>query len=341
MKLNRVPCAALATAMVLVFSHVTVFAEDAPEERSVPLTVKPADRAAVSSYSNLRMHALPRIGAARKTSETALTPPLTSKQTTSVPALPAPGFYPMDVTSQGGPVVTLAQIHNIYVDADAGEWGYPGNFLYNFERSNMIHVLDQYVGSTANDRYYGGKAGLLDFPIYTTLGDNDLIQMVHAVGAAFGTGYGKIYNIYIPQGVDFCDQSLGCYSPDNPSTFTFCAFHASIDFQDIGHVLFTFEPFQNVPGCQVAPGSPRGQLVDSTSSVLSHETSETISDPDPPSGWVATNSLVVLGAEIGDLCQSVDLNSGYFLNPVTNLSGTDYSIQLEYSNKYHGCANVP
>jgi hypothetical protein len=341
MKLNRVPCAAVATAMVLVFSHVTVLAQDAPsEEHAVPLTVKSADRAAVSSYSNLRIHALPRVGAARKTSEIVPAPPSTGKQTASVPTLPAPGIYPGDVSYLGGPVVKLAQLHNIYVDADPGEWGYPGNFLYNFERSNMIHVLDQYVGSTANDRYYGGKAGLLDYPIFSTLGPNDLIQMVHAAGAAFGSGYGKIYNIYLPQGVDYCSGGE-CYSPDNFSTFFFCAFHGSIDFSDIGHVLFTLEPFQNVPGCQVAPGSPRGQLVDSTSSTLSHETSETISDPDPPSGWVVTNALALLGAEIGDICQTIDPTGSYFLNPVTNLSGTEYSIQLEYSNKYHGCANVP
>ena len=123
-------------------------------------------------------------------------------------------------------------------------------------------------------------------------------------------------------------------------------YHGSVTFSDIGHVLLSVEPFQNVDGCSVATPSPNGVLVDSTANVLSHETFETITDPDPPatftdllagnSGWLALNSLTEFGSEIGDVCE----NPFFQYNPVT-LNGKSYEIQPEYSNKFHACAFVP
>ena len=88
----------------------------------------------------------------------------------------------------------------------------------------------------------------------------------------------------------FVSRGQANYSPDNPATFAFCAFHASVNFSDVGHVLFTVEPFQNVPGCAVGKPSPNGVLVDSTASVLSHQLIETITDPDGDAWWI-TNDL--------------------------------------------------
>ena len=120
--------------------------------------------------------------------------------------------------------------------------------------------------------------------------------------------------MFLPKGVDTCfDLTNICYSPDNPPSFVFCAYHGSVTFSDIGHVLITVEPFQNVNGCSVATPSPNGALVDSTANVLSHELFESITDPDPPGtvtdivngkfGWIALNSLIEFGAEIGDICE--------------------------------------
>jgi hypothetical protein len=58
------------------------------------------------------------------------------------------------------------------------------------------------------------------------------------------------------------------------------------DFSDIGHVLFSVEPYQNVPGCSVGTPSPNGVVVDSQASVLSHEMFETITDPDGTAWWI-------------------------------------------------------
>jgi hypothetical protein len=92
-----------------------------------------------------------------------------------------------------------------------------------------------------------------------------------------------------------------CYSPDIPASFVFCAYHNSVDFKDIGHVLCSVEPYQNVPGCGVRPGTPNGHLIDSTNNSLSHETTETITDPDG-TAWINSTLVVLSGAEIGDEC---------------------------------------
>ncbi|MBZ5649074.1 MAG: hypothetical protein LAO18_01175 [Acidobacteriia bacterium] len=76
------------------------------------------------------------------------------------------------------------------------------------------------------------------------------------------------------------------------------------------------------------------------------QTFETITDPDPPAtfadllngnfGWLALNSLVEFGEEIGDICEE----PFFQYNPVT-LNAKSYEIQPEYSNKFHTCAFVP
>lgn len=205
----------------------------------------------------------------------------------------------------------------------------------------MIHISDQYVGSTANDRYTVGKSASISVPIFGPLTDVDMLYFVYAGAKAFGRGYGHIYHVFLPQGVDVCFVGTSeCYSPDNPSTFFFCAYHGSIDFSDIGHVLYTVEPYQDVPGCSMAQPSPNGALVDSTANSLSHETFETITDPDIDA-WIAIQSSGTAGEEIGDLCARINIFLGEFSNPPTCLNGKNYAIQPEYANKYHACSYAP
>lgn len=108
-------------------------------------------------------------------------------------------------------------------------------------------------------------------------------------------------------------------------------------FSDIGHVLFSVEPYQNVPGCQAAPPDPNGILQDSTDSVLAHELIETITDPDIDA-WISDSSLITSGAEIGDLCEPTGNSNAQFLDSIVWLDGIKYEIQLMYSNHYHACS---
>ena len=106
----------------------------------------------------------------------------------------------------------------------------------------------------------------------------------------------------------------------------FCAYHGSVTFFDIGHVIYTVEPYQNIPACNVPGFSDELEL--STASSLSHEFFESQTDPDPDTGYTASS-----GDEIGDECRILYEN--------VQLGPGNWLIQMEYSNTYHACADGP
>lgn len=253
-----------------------------------------------------------------------------------VPGVPAPGFYPADLSDPThGKVLPMVQSNNVYVNCTASCWGSPATFLAHLAVSNFIHITDQYVGATGNDRYTVGTATSINASLPAKLTQTNILQLVHAAAHAHGSGYDHIYHIFLRSGVDICTSTNVCYSPDNASTFVFCAYHGSADFQDIGHVLFSVEPYQNVRGCSVAQPSPNGAVVDSTSSTLSHELIEAITDPDGDA-WFARSSLIEFGAEIGDICENP-----FGRDPAVSIAGKSYAIQTEYSNRFHACSTTP
>src|SRR5581483_4368323 len=243
----------------------------------------------------------------------------------SLPVIPPPGFYPGDLSDQlGGRMIVTGQSHNLYVNCPASCWGYPGVFLNNLEHSDMIHITDQYVGSSANNRYTSGQSAAVTGTFPHKMKNADVFAIVHAAASIFGPGYHEVYHVFLPPGQDVCfsgTSPLECYSPDDLNHFFFCAYHGSVDFSDIGHVVFTVEPDQNVDGCQVVEPSPNGILIDSMADIFSHEIFETITDPDGDA-WLNNLSLDLFGAEIGDECQDFDFGYG-----VVSLNGKKYEIQ--------------
>jgi hypothetical protein len=246
--------------------------------------------------------------------------------------------YPADLTYTGGALVTTAQSHAIYMISDnptgfdcnviATCWGDPEGFLRDLGRSEFIHVTDQYVGTVANNRYTVGTGAKVQYAQVFTLTDNDILAAVHATALVTGqTGYAHIYHVFLPPFQNF------------PNSDIFCAYHASADFADLGHVLYTVEPSQAVAtGCQVAPGSINGSLVDSTNNLLSHEMFETITDPDGFS-WYNTSSLPLFELEIGDVCNFVTPN--LFDVPTFRIGNKSYAVQSEYDNSKHACVTKP
>src|SRR6267154_5207650 len=68
--------------------------------------------------------------------------------------------FPGDLTYNGGAVVRVAESHPIFLlpknntkCATASCWGNPEAFLRDLNVSEFIHITDQYVGATANNRY--------------------------------------------------------------------------------------------------------------------------------------------------------------------------------------------
>jgi len=200
-----------------------------------------------------------------------------------------------------------------------------------------MRVNDEFVGTLASHRYTVGPGGSINYPVSGPLGPDDLITLIYTAGASFGSGYGDIYHIFFAPGIDVCQDSALtiCYSPDNFNTFYFCAFHGSVDFTDIGHVLFSIEPYANVVGCQVNQPSPNSAETDSQANTVSHELEEAITDPDGDASWNAYD-LALYGNENADTCAQA-----YFDYATTVLNGHAYEVQPIYSNQAHACVFKP
>ena len=333
-------------------------------EAEATVRVTDADRAAVQKAASVRPHAKPLKQSDGSPARLVPMSPVHQRAMAaaarSAEASPSTADvrYPADLSFQGGPTLQSAQLHAIYMLPNGNCpistcWGNPEGFLRDLSRSDFIHVTDQYVGSTAENRYPVGRRAFTSFtpPFNFTTGavpftDADLLAVVHAVASKTGkTGYGHIYHVFLPQGTDECFDSTYsiCYSPDNLTTFGFCAYHGYADFPDIGHVLYSVEPFQNVPGCNDPPTTPNGQLIDSTNDVLSHETFETITDPDLDAWFNAAGNLSLGGQEIGDECVFITFvgNSVYGDPGLFTVGEKTYAVQPEYDNARHACAMTP
>ena len=347
MVLRRVSLALLSTCVLGL--SLTVARAQEPDE--IALKVGPADHAAAAQATLVYRHAKPTSlpnGQAHRDA-------LFGLRASAASADDSEGGYgslryPGDLTYQGGKVVQETVFHAIYLLPNGSCpistcWGNPERFLRDYGRSEMIHITDQYVGTTANHRYTVGTRAKFSFPPQSTpLTDADILTIVYATATALGdTGYGHLFHVFLPPGTDECFDSTftSCYSPDNPSSFVFCAYHSSFDYKG-NHYLYSVEPYQDVPGCRVRPGTPNGQLIDSTNNSLSHETTETITDPDGDA-WINSTLVVLSGAEIGDECSfyTVQGQNAYFDPSNVILNDKPYAIQPEYDNFRHACSTAP
>jgi len=348
----------LAGAAIAVLSFAAALPLRAQDERSISIDLTRPGSGTVSTVSASAFHIkyaatdavrsshIDRLQGASRAPLEAARPEAAMAAT--VPSVPSPGFYPSDLDYFGGPTLTQMESNNVYVNArSCGSvqtcWGNPRQFLRDLNASNFIRLTDQYTGTSGNYGV-GDSVSASVRPVETTIGteitEDQILALVHEAASEIGTGYGHEYHVFLPPGIDTCfagDQI--CYSPDHPSTWFFCAYHGFVDFTDIGHVILSVEPYQNVRGCSAAPPNPNGALADATNSVLSHELIESITDPDLDA-WIANNSLLVSGAEIGDICEPVG-SKGQFLDSYVMLNGHPYELQLEYSNTYHACAGAP
>ncbi|HZY98675.1 MAG TPA: hypothetical protein VFE36_03810 [Candidatus Baltobacteraceae bacterium] len=245
-------------------------------------------------------------------------------------------FHPADLKNYGGSLMKSAVEHNIYVNCKSSDekcWGKPEEFLTNLTGSKLIQLLNQYTRPKANV-YTFGEGTPVHYSAYSKIYyDNDLFAILHAVAKSIGrTGYSNEYHIFLPKGVDNCfDGTTICYSPDNPANWYFCAYHGQVTFSDLGAVVFSVEPYQNVRGCTYKLPKGYDQLINSTDSTLAHETFESITDPNPnfysTLGWYN----IPYNQEVADLCDAFPMKQ--------TIGSLKLYVQTMYSNKYHGCAN--
>lgn len=110
-------------------------------------------------------------------------------------------------------------------------------------------------------------------------------------------------------------------SPDGFPNSGFCAWH---DWN--GNVAFTNMPYVLDAGSSCGANSVQNQL-DGFSIVGGHEYAEAVTDPQPPSGWVASD-----GEENGDLCAWQNLSA-------LGLDTGSFAVQPTWSNSAGGCAS--
>jgi len=109
-------------------------------------------------------------------------------------------------------------------------------------------------------------------------------------------------------------------SPDGFPNSGFCAWH---DWN--GNVAFTNMPYVLDAGQSCGENSVQ-QALDGFSIVGGHEYAEAVTDPEPSSGWVASD-----GEENGDLCAWQNLTT-------LSLPTGSFAIQPTWSNAAGGCA---
>ncbi len=302
----------------------------APPAQALHLTVTPDGGRTAASALETVGRAWPTI--ARRT----VFPPSDSRQRDGSNASASTFNSPWDLSNFGGPVLTGGTNWAVFVNCGGSSlacWGSgatgPSDFLKDLNNSQIISVLDQYVGVHVAGKWSVDSLLATDPNI---AGDNNVLtqgeldNLLYQAATLTGrSGYANVYHVFLPQGVDMCQQPGDCYSPDSPQSFFFCAFHGSVTFGGGVHIVYTVEPYQGVDGCQNPRSSPHG-TIDATASTLSHEFFEASSDPDL-NAWFN----VLTGNEMADLCFVFDNNE--------TMGSHQYQIQSEYSNKARGCTD--
>ncbi len=196
-------------------------------------------------------------------------------------------------------------------------------------------------------------------PTYPTCVTDGQIQaeLASFVGSSHPTGIGPnapVYFVVTPPDVNVCLMATVCNSTADPDGI--CAYHApafigatEILYASIPLFFDGLSPEQRPKRCQ-ADGNPivqqpNGDPADVAIKYMSHEFSETITDP-LLNAWVDG-----AGAEDGDKCNSVTDNANAFLPTLGGspsgtlfnqlINGEEYYTQGEWSNGLGNCAMEP
>ena len=241
---------------------------------------------------------------------------------------------------QGGPVVSA--MHSVDVSYGPGSYvsvGHPGDgtvaaFTAQFLSSGVNDWLSEYdtpaSGGTNQHIGRGAYTGTVTIPPAparngSTIQDAQVQAELNAqitAGVLPAPDANTSYAVFFPLGKTIC-QDLSC----SLVAGGFCAYHGTLVR---GGVDVTYQVMPDLTG---TTGCGTSTDLGNTTSVLSHELTETITDPNvglatvigPPLAWYDSTN-----GEIGDICNA---QQGSFV-------GTDavtYVLQKEFSNINHDC----
>jgi hypothetical protein len=176
--------------------------------------------------------------------------------------------FPADLTYQGGAVAVSMKNHAPYLHPHggctiAGCWGTRSSFCTTSSRATSstwtpaalpitaIRWRRSLQTSTTPPRQTAhGRRHACHHSLSSVKGE----QTISAMPLAMATS-----TTCFCRWTDKCFATTYrvCYSPDNLSSFFFCTYHGSAGFTDIGHVLYSVEPFQDVDMQREARDSQR------------------------------------------------------------------------------------
>lgn len=216
----------------------------------------------------------------------------------------------------GGPLIKNVKIFTVF-------WGKNWNSNASFKKlkdklnkfftdivtSSLIDQLGEYSrpGSII------GHGSLIGSKVITAGAPSGSINDSHiqstlsswiAAGTIPARDANTLYFIYMDKGVKVI---MG----GGASCTSFCGYHNDIK----GKTYYAVMPFPGCAGCLGGSG-----IFDALTGTSSHELSEAITDPVPPTGWYDNKN-----GEIGDICAW----------KFKNVAG--YNVQLEWSNKAGAC----
>jgi serine protease len=207
-------------------------------------------------------------------------------------------------------------------DSDSnGVEQYMQSFMSGLGQSNdnWSTINSQYTDSSGQGPSFGGSVFAGSWvdngsPAPQSAAQSDLAAEAVAGAQHFGVSGDDIQIVVLsPSGTN----------PDGFPNTGFCAWH---DFtaSSVGNIPYTNMPYVLDAGSGCGASSVQNQL-DGFSIVEGHEYAETLTDPEPASGWVDSQ-----GAEIGDKCAWQNLFA-------INLSTGSFAMQPLWSNNDNGC----
>ena len=173
------------------------------------LTLSSVDFGVATDSGTARLHMMPVRGKTMKQDSPADSDTGTGSPTAAIDGAAntvATGirFYPADLGNPfNNTTIAAARNHSVYLNALPSVWGYPARLLEDLSKSDFIHVTDQYVNTTADDRYTVGYPAFVVYPNAPhTLVPDDIFAILHLAAGAFGTGYEDVYHVFISPGTD-------------------------------------------------------------------------------------------------------------------------------------------
>ena len=233
------------------------------------------------------------------------------------PAAAGPLYY------NGGPVQHAVSVYLVFWgnqwDSDSnGVESYMSNLFGGLGTSqdSWSTVTSQYTDSSGRGPSFGGPVlggSWVDDASAAPASASaaDIAAEANVAASHFGVSGDNVQiDVLSPSGT----------SPDGFPNTGFCAWH---DYN--GNVPYTNMPYVLDAGSSCGADSVQGPL-DGFSIVNGHEYAETATDPEPSSGWVASD-----GEENGDLCAWQNLGA-------INLPTGSFAMQPTWSNAVDGCA---